>query len=219
MAALGFHCCMQAFSSHGAWASHCDGFSCCGAQALGVWASVVVEHGLSSCGLRALERRLSSCGARALLLRGRLDLPGPGIEPVSPALAGGFLTTAPPRKPLWFLFNLYLHPVSFPTWLLLYNSLFFNIYLCIWLHRVFVAAHGIFIATCRLLVAACMRDLVPWPGSNPGHLHWERGVLPTVPPGKSLEIHIKWNLTVCALVSSSFSTAQSPWDSSILSYQ
>ena len=24
------------------------------------------------------------------------DLPGPGIEPVSPALAGGFLTTAPP---------------------------------------------------------------------------------------------------------------------------
>ena len=26
------------------------------------------------------------------------DLPGPGIEPVSPALAGGFLTTAPARK-------------------------------------------------------------------------------------------------------------------------
>ena len=28
------------------------------------------------------------------------DLPGPGIEPVSPALAGGFLTTVPPGKPL-----------------------------------------------------------------------------------------------------------------------
>ena len=27
------------------------------------------------------------------------DLPGPGIEPVSPALAGGFLTTAPPGNP------------------------------------------------------------------------------------------------------------------------
>ena len=27
------------------------------------------------------------------------DLPGPGLEPVSPALAGGFLTTAPPGKP------------------------------------------------------------------------------------------------------------------------
>ena len=27
------------------------------------------------------------------------DFPGPGLEPVSPALAGGFLTTAPPGKP------------------------------------------------------------------------------------------------------------------------
>ena len=26
------------------------------------------------------------------------DLPGPGLEPVSPALAGGFLTTAPPGE-------------------------------------------------------------------------------------------------------------------------
>ena len=28
------------------------------------------------------------------------DLPGPGLEPVSLALAGGFLTTAPPGKSL-----------------------------------------------------------------------------------------------------------------------
>ena len=55
--------------------------------------------GLSRCGLRALERRLSSCGARAQLLRGMWDLPRPGLEPMSPALAGGFLTTAPPGKP------------------------------------------------------------------------------------------------------------------------
>ena len=27
------------------------------------------------------------------------DLPGPGLEPMSPALAGGFLTTAPSGKP------------------------------------------------------------------------------------------------------------------------
>ena len=26
------------------------------------------------------------------------DLPGPGLEPVLPALAGGFLTTMPPGK-------------------------------------------------------------------------------------------------------------------------
>ena len=33
------------------------------------------------------------------------DLPRPGLEPVSPALAGRFSTTAPPGKPL----NLYLN--------------------------------------------------------------------------------------------------------------
>ena len=33
-------------SGCGAWASHCNGFSCCGAQALGEWASVVMAHGL-----------------------------------------------------------------------------------------------------------------------------------------------------------------------------
>ena len=79
-------------------ASHCRGFSCCRARALGAQASVVVARGLSSCGLRALELRLSSCGTRAYLLHGMWDLPGPGLEPVSPALAGGFLTTTPPGK-------------------------------------------------------------------------------------------------------------------------
>ena len=41
-------------------ASHCGGFSCPGAWALGAQGSVIVACGLSSCGLRALERRLSS---------------------------------------------------------------------------------------------------------------------------------------------------------------
>ena len=79
--------------------SHCGGFSCCGAPALGAWTSAVVACGLSSCGSRALECRLSSCGARAQLLLGMWDLPGPGLEPLSPLLAGRFLTTAPPGKP------------------------------------------------------------------------------------------------------------------------
>ena len=55
--------------------------------------------GLSSCGLPALECRFCSCGARAQLLCGTWDLPRPGLEPVSPALAGRFSTTAPPGKP------------------------------------------------------------------------------------------------------------------------
>ena len=46
----------------GARASHCGGFSCCEAWALGTRASVVVARGLSSCGSRALQHRLSSCG-------------------------------------------------------------------------------------------------------------------------------------------------------------
>ena len=107
LAVLGFHCCTRGSSSCGewglilhcgAWASHCGGFSCCGAWALGVWASVAVARGLSSCGSWALECRLSSCGTWAQLLHRMWDLPGPGIEPMSPALAGGFLTTAPPGK-------------------------------------------------------------------------------------------------------------------------
>ena len=54
--------------------------------------------GFSSYGLQALECRLSSCGTWAWLLCGMWDLPRPGLEPMSPALAGGFLTTASPGK-------------------------------------------------------------------------------------------------------------------------
>ena len=50
------------------------------------------------------------------------DLPGPGIEPVSPALAGGFF--------FFFFINLLYYFILF-------------IY-CFWLHWVFVAVHGLF---------------------------------------------------------------------------
>ena len=39
------------------------------------------------------------------------DLPGPGIESVSPALAGGLLTTVPPGKPSINSFNYPLLPL------------------------------------------------------------------------------------------------------------
>ena len=54
--------------SYGPRASHCGGFSCCGAQALGAQASAVAVHGLSFCGSWALEHRLNTCGAWAKLL-------------------------------------------------------------------------------------------------------------------------------------------------------
>ena len=36
--------------------------------------------------------------------------------------------------------------------------------------------------------SCCMWDLVPWPGSNLGPLHWELRVLAVGPPGKSQEV-------------------------------
>ena len=41
---------------------------------------------------------LSSCGSWALLPHRMWHLPRPGIEPISPVLAGRFLTTGQPRK-------------------------------------------------------------------------------------------------------------------------
>ena len=50
-------------------------------------------------GHRLQTRRLNSCGSRAQPLPGMWDPPRPGLEPVSPALAGRLPTTAPPGKP------------------------------------------------------------------------------------------------------------------------
>ena len=47
----------------------------------------------SGCRRQALESRLSCPEARGI------QVSGPGIEPASPALAGGFLTAGPPGKP------------------------------------------------------------------------------------------------------------------------
>ena len=37
------------------------------------------------------------------------DLPDPGIEPTSPALAGGFFTTVPPGKPQFCSKHIHVH--------------------------------------------------------------------------------------------------------------
>ena len=88
MAVLGLHFCARAFSSCGKWGPLFIAVR----GPLTIVASLVAEHRLQT-------RRLSSCGTRAQLLRGMWDLPRPGLEPVSPALAGRFSTTAPPGKP------------------------------------------------------------------------------------------------------------------------
>ena len=68
----------------------------------GFWgsqASVAAMRGLSSGASQAPEHSHSSCGTWARLLLHMWDLPRPGIEPVSLALAGRFFTTEPPGKP------------------------------------------------------------------------------------------------------------------------
>ena len=98
---MGFLQLRRAGATHGcsAQASHCGGFSCRGARALGARTSVVVARGLSSCGLRAQQlwctglvapRHVGSSRTRA---RTRV-----------PCIAGGFLTTVPAGKP--YLFSL-----------------------------------------------------------------------------------------------------------------
>ena len=67
----------QLLSSCGAWTSHCSGFFFCGAEALGVQASVIME---------------------LKLLCGLWDLPRLGIELLSLPLADRYLTTGPPEK-------------------------------------------------------------------------------------------------------------------------
>ena len=61
-----------------------------------------MAHGLSSCGPWAPEWGLSRavCRLRCSAARG-IFISQPGIEPTSPALQGGFLTTGPPEKPLF----------------------------------------------------------------------------------------------------------------------
>ena len=89
MAVLGLRFCVRAFSSCGKWGPLFIAVR----RSLTIAASLVAEHKLQM-------RRLSSCGSRAQLLLGMWDLPRPGLEPVSPALAGRFSPTVPPGKPL-----------------------------------------------------------------------------------------------------------------------
>ena len=89
LAVLGLHFCARAFSSCGKWGPLFIAVR----GPLTITVSLAAEHRLQT-------RRLSNCGSRAQLLRGMWDPPRPGLEPVSPALAGRFPTTAPPGKPM-----------------------------------------------------------------------------------------------------------------------
>ena len=107
MTVLSLRFCARAFSSCGKWGPLFIAVR----GPLTIAASLVAEHRLQT-------RRFSNCGSRAQLLRGMWDLPRPGLEPVSPALAGRFSTTAPPGKPS-NMGSFYLH--VFPGYTVGYN--------------------------------------------------------------------------------------------------
>ena len=104
MAVLGLRFCARAFSSCGKW----------GPLFIAVRGPLIIAAFLvAECRLQT--RRLSNCGSRAQLLRSMWDLPRPGLEPVSPALAGRFSTTAPPGKPVNSFLNISMISMELST--------------------------------------------------------------------------------------------------------
>ena len=86
VASLGTGSKSMGFGSCSRWVQSCSRW----AQSCSRWAQLHMWP-LGCVGFR-------SCGAWAWLLCGMWDLPRPGIKPVSPTLAGGFLSTVPPEK-------------------------------------------------------------------------------------------------------------------------
>ena len=101
-------------------------------------ASLAAEHRLHACRLQMLQHiGFRSCGIQAELLQGIWALPGSGIEPVPPTLAGGFSSIVSTDNFSFFL--------SF----FLFNS----------------AAPGLTCSTWTLICGTW--DLVPWQGIKP----------------------------------------------------
>ena len=116
LAVLGLCCWVQALSragcgEQGLFSSRCAQASLCGV--------------LAGCGARALGSWVSGCGTWAQWSHDVWGLPRPGMEPVSPALAGRFWATGPPGKSSW---------VVFWFWVVWAVSIFWKLIPC-WLHH------------------------------------------------------------------------------------
>ena len=91
------HCGEWGYSSCCAQACQCSGCSCCGAQAWGGARPGQVYFQQ----LWLLTAQVQSLWLRGLALPWLVDLAGPEIKPLSPALAGRLLTTGPPGRSLF----------------------------------------------------------------------------------------------------------------------
>ena len=70
------------------------------------------------------------------------DLPEPGLEPVSPALAGRFLTTVPPGKSSLFVLKKKKKKVVTALFIYLFLK-FIYLFIYFWLCWVFVSVRGL----------------------------------------------------------------------------
>ena len=127
LAVLGLRFCARAFSS----CSKRGPLFIAVRRPLTVAAFLVAEHRLQT-------HRLSSCGSRAQLLRGMWDLPRSGLEPVSPAFAGRFSTTAPRGKPHLSSLSLLFLPEKYGSyicegvqWLPINELVVWSVYVCV----------------------------------------------------------------------------------------
>ena len=80
-----------------------------------LWRTGSMACGLSSCGICTQWLQFPGSRAQAqklwrlaYLLQGTWDLPTSGIEPLSPAMAGRFLTTESPEAPKYFYLFIWL---------------------------------------------------------------------------------------------------------------
>ena len=95
------------------------------------------------------------------LLRGTWDLPRPGLEPMSPALAGRFSTTAPPGKPCIPSYGC-LQPVH--SYSMCIECLNFTGQILCW-----ACSHELFFFWLNFVAVV---SLFPDQGSNPCPLQW-----------------------------------------------
>ena len=101
------------------------------------------------------------------------DLPGPGIEHISPTLAGRFFTTEPPGKPFFFKWG----PLF--SFLILARSSFFKLINLTTALGIF--SRSIWTLTCGIWA------LVPWTGIEPRPPCIGSAVLAPGPPVSALE--------------------------------
>ena len=109
-----------------------------------IWSGVVrqtifflfIDLFLAALGLNCFAQAFSSfskwgllCyGAWAYLLSGMWKLPGPGLEPVSPAFASKFLSTVPLEKSKKLFFKWYLFLISYFEYALVSSREFQSLY-------------------------------------------------------------------------------------------